>query len=640
MKKLLWMLVTLCVVLAITAIAVPYFISSDVFRKQIEQQVEMTLGRNVKIAGAVHLRLFPLAGATLEDVTIRGFKETASEPLARLKVLRVDLALLPLLRKDIEIQSLVLKYPQINLQINLAGENNWHMGGVKKKGNTASAEDVSASSELVLKSVKIVGGSIRYQNAQARDEWILDKVDVDTSFEGFDAPFEIRGSAEWNGKAFKSTVKLGSLQDFVDGISTRAAAVIQSDFLNADAEGEMNARVYTGAINASSPSLKSLMVWLNPRAKPLSVNAPLAFNLKGKANCSENFCNLTDASLSLDALKATGKIKTSLSGGTPYIEAEIAADMLDINPFLSTDKKQASNTWLFSEAFAKEGWNSDPIDLSVLRQVNASVSINAGGVRMGKITIGKTLFRSKIQKGQLSADIVDAEFYQGKANITLNINTNAERPIYEKRVAMRGVEMEAFFKDAADSDRLSGTGEMQVNSTSYGNSQQELVASTSGSGNFHITDGAFKGFNIADMVRNIQSAYKDVDLSAQKTDFAELSGSFTIANGIMSNNDLAMKAPLMRLSGKGQINLPQQTIDYRLMPQVVETNQGQGGKDKAGIGVPVIVEGSLEHPQFRPDVRGIVEDALKDPDKFKQQIKDTKGAVKDLLKGFKKKKPQ
>jgi hypothetical protein len=45
--------------------------------------------------------------------------------------------------------------------------------------------------------------------------------------------------------------------------------------------------------------------------------------------------------------------------------------------------------------------------------------------------------------------------------------------------------------------------------------------------------------------------------------------------------------------------------------------------------VPVIVEGSLDNPSFRPDLTSAAQDALRDP----QKIKDTVKNVKEQLKG-------
>jgi AsmA protein len=107
-----------------------------------------------------------------------------------------------------------------------------------------------------------------------------------------------------------------------------------------------------------------------------------------------------------------------------------------------------------------------------------------------------------------------------------------------------------------------------------------------------------------------------------KTDFAELSGSFTIKNGLVSNDDLKMLSPLLRVSGKGTADMPPRTVNYRVEPKAVSSLSGQGGvADKAGITVPIIVEGSWDNPSFRPDLTGAISDLAKDPAKALDAVK-------------------
>src|SRR5260221_13729220 len=111
------------------------------------------------------------------------------------------------------------------------------------------------------------------------------------------------------------------------------------------------------------------------------------------------------------------------------------------------------------------------------------------------------------------------------------------------------------------------------------------------------------------MVRNFGTAFADAASNKpQQTDFAELGGTFTIANGIAHNDDLDLKSPLLRLSGAGTINLPQRTIDYRVTPKVVANLEGQGGTgDAGGIMVPIIVQGPLTAPSYKPDLAAMLQ---------------------------------
>ena len=78
----------------------------------------------------------------------------------------------------------------------------------------------------------------------------------------------------------------------------------------------------------------------------------------------------------------------------------------------------------------------------------------------------------------------------------------------------------------------------------------------------------------------------------EKTDFAALGASFKIAKGQAQTADLHLTGPLVRMTGAGVVDLPSQTLKFRVDPQVVASLEGQGGKaDLAGLGVPIIIAG-------------------------------------------------
>jgi AsmA protein len=80
----------------------------------------------------------------------------------------------------------------------------------------------------------------------------------------------------------------------------------------------------------------------------------------------------------------------------------------------------------------------------------------------------------------------------------------------------------------------------------------------------------------------------------------------------VTNTDMALKSPILRVTGKGTVDLPQRRVSYRVEPKAVATTQGQGGPaDVAGITVPVIVEGPWDNLSYRPDLAGAVGSATK-----------------------------
>ena len=140
------------------------------------------------------------------------------------------------------------------------------------------------------------------------------------------------------------------------------------------------------------------------------------------------------------------------------------------------------------------------------------------------------------------------------------------------------------------------------------------------------------------MARNVTSAFQGGGEN-QKTDFAELSGTFNIKDGVLRNKDLLLLNPLLRLTGKGRANLPERNLKYRFKPKVVGTLKGQGGEAEAsGLAVPVIAEGPWHDIEYRPDLESLVGDAAKDPAKklLKKLDKGGDGGLPDPEKALKK----
>ena len=128
-----------------------------------------------------------------------------------------------------------------------------------------------------------------------------------------------------------------------------------------------------------------------------------------------------------------------------------------------------------------------------------------------------------------------------------------------------------------------------------------------------LRDGAVLGINIAGMLRQIMTLGLDPGANQQqRTDFAEAGGSFKIQNGILRNEDLFLRAPVLRLDGAGSIDLPQRTVDYRITPQLATTLEGQGASGKPALqaGIPFVMQGPFAAPSVRFDLDGSLTSAV------------------------------
>ncbi len=140
-----------------------------------------------------------------------------------------------------------------------------------------------------------------------------------------------------------------------------------------------------------------------------------------------------------------------------------------------------------------------------------------------------------------------------------------------------------------------------------------------GSGGFDLADGALKGLNIAAMARAaaeltegvnltaLQSAVAQARGPAQQTDFSEFLSDFSIADGLVSAPTIKLSGPYLNMTGKGTVNLAEQTINISLSPRATTTIDGEGGR---AFSAPMKVGGTFAKPTIGIDVEALARSGL------------------------------
>ncbi|MDX2113488.1 MAG: AsmA family protein [Alphaproteobacteria bacterium] len=640
----------LVVMLIIVAFLAPSFISRDMLKARLVQQIEQNTGRKLSIAGEVSVQFLPFPSVTARDVSLSGPAWQKDGEFISLESLEANVALMPLLSKRVVITRLYLNQAKINLEVSSDGQANWVMTPKSKPAKAAASKQAAPSSVLAIAfgDVRIINSAVSYHDRVKSTSYALSGLNLRFNASHLEDPVTLVADAEYNGAKTSLNLNIGSLPQLFENLSTPLTMQLENQFVNVRFDGGIDALAFKGKLTANSSSLAAAKQWLDGAAEKTAAGAPLAFELSSDVDCTLDSCIFSKLSTALDGVKALGEASYNLSGRKPQFDIKLTMNALDLSPFLAKTRAPSPSASLSitssAHAAATSGQPSQPLDFSWLDHFDATADIQTSSLKAGAISVGESRLRAKVSNGRLSADVIDAVFYGGKA--TINLQLDGRMGMVENRLEFSRVQAQPFLRDALGEERLSGMLTGQASFVSAGRTSHDMMANLAGRGNLSLRDGSIRGIELLEMVRNVQTAFKPADTSPKKTDFAELAASFTVERGVLKNNDLMMKAPLLRLSGSGEINLVQSTIRYRLRPEIVETMQGQDGKDKSGIMVPILVEGSLDNPSFRPDLAAAAEEVLKDPQKIKDTVKNVKeqlkgdglkDAVKDvkgLLKGF------
>jgi AsmA protein len=186
---------------------------------------------------------------------------------------------------------------------------------------------------------------------------------------------------------------------------------------------------------------------------------------------------------------------------------------------------------------------------------------------------------------------------------------------------LAGVAVGPLLRDAAQIDTLEGRGAVNVDLSTRGATVAALKKALNGTAAVNLSDGSVKGIDIAGTLRTARTQIQQLrgqqvqaSSKTEKTDFSELKASFVIKAGVAHNDDLIIKSPLLRVGGRGDIDIGNDRMDYLLKASLVATSKGQGGRgasELGGLTVPVRLTGALASPQWSIDFAGMATDFAK-----------------------------
>ncbi|MEM8703998.1 MAG: AsmA family protein [Pseudomonadota bacterium] len=479
----------------------------------------------------------------------------------------------------------------------------------------------------------------------------LTNLALDLELQGLENPVSLGGALSWRGEAFSVTGEADTAS-LLAGNAAPVSVSLKGNRVSAGFAGQVALPAnIDGAVNVDTADLRGLMAWLG---QPLGAGGGLkTFKASGIFGIQPDAVSFEETRFTLDETSGEANGRIAL-GGKPKVTARLALRELVLDPYLG-DAPKASGGGGGSGSSGGGGgsagggaaqsspaaWSSDPIDFSGLQAVDVDFQVSAGQIRWNDIKIDESSLSATIENGVLTADLEKLALYEGSGNGSVTLDGRSQTPKLAARFTLTGLSAYPLLRDAADFEWIEGKTAINLDVTSSGGSQLALVQGLGGAASYEFADGAIRGINIPKMVRglSVETLLGWQDNPSEKTDFSSLGASFQIENGIARTDDLAMVGPLMRMTGSGTTDLPAQSLDWRVEPNIVPTLQGQPpmprrkGEDKkmAGLGVPIVIKGSWNDPQIYPDIAGI----LKDPKAAYKQLQESGGELMSILQGNK-----
>ncbi len=603
MGKLIKILVVLFVVVVAAVIGLIMTTDINQYKGQIIQAVKDNTGRDFEISGDLKLAPSLIPTVAIEGVTLGNADWSKEKNMLSVSKFEAQVALMPLLKKNIQVVRLILVEPTIYLETNKEGQGNWVFSAASEsKKEPAADSDAGALPALAVNEVRIEKANITYLDGKAgkKTELIIDEITVNSS--SFSDPMDLVVKASFNKTPLEVKGSLGSINNLLDNKNYPVKLDIDIADAAISVDGTIGQPMSAKGIDLlTSFNISKLSNLNNIAGSELPDAGPISFN--GKLSDTKSGYAVKAMTAQLMEYKVSGDLDISMSGPRPKLNANLSSDSLDISPFQGGAKEEKVKT--------EKVFPSDPLPLEGLKAADVNLTFKTKKLITKDLTINDAAISLILNNGKLKLS-KSGKAAGGSLSIKVDLDgSNEKTAILSNNVDIKQFDISQV--PAIQEKKLitGGKTDITINLKGSGNSVSQIMAGLDGkiliqTGKGEISSSALK-LASADALMSTLSMLTPGSDSADNSQLECAVVNFKIKDGLASaENGIAMSTNLMNIIGAGTINLKTEALDIGITPkakQGVGLNLGQ-------VASLVRLGGTLANPSPKADAEAALKKGL------------------------------
>ena len=565
--------------------AVPLMISPDTVREAVKGEVRALTGLDPLLRGDAHVSLFPQGVISFADVRLTDGPNadaalTAEQLIARLRVL-------PLLIGRVEIADVTLVAPVIRIDIFADGRSNWSPL-IGKLAEGAAPPRTAAVSEI-----RIERGTLIFSDKARGNSETLTDVDVSLAWPAISKSFGATGRVTWRAEPLDVSLTIGDFAAALSGARSGVKTRIAGKPLKLAFDGAFSTQPspkIEGTLAADAPSLRQVAIWSGQKPPPGGGFG--RFSLKAQASILGGTVAFTAVNVELDGNSAEG-VLTLNTDNRQILQGTLAADKLDLTPYLSTVKVLAGN---------QREWDAGPIDVSSLGGLDVDIRLSAAKVLLSSATLGRTAIAANLRGGHLMVTVGESQGFGGTIKGSLALATTRTGADVKAQMHFTDVDLESCLTELIGLRRLAGTGDITLALAGSGGSVLAITRTLNGTATLSGHKGALIGLNVEQLLRRLERRPLSGggNFRSGQTPYEQIGLQLKVAEGTISVEHVKIDGSAVKLALAGTASIPMRELDLTGTAALINA---------AGISafeLPFVVQGSWNDPLLLPDPQSLI----------------------------------
>ena len=614
-RAIKWIIGILAAIIVILIIVVYVFLASYDFndlKPRITKAVKDATGRELNIGGDIDLAIGFTPSLVLTNIAFQNAPWGSRPEMVKLKRFEVQVALLPLISRKIEIKRFVLVEPDILIERDKKGRSNLAFEGARKGELKGDEEEKPSEGTtlpvLAFNKLEIMKGRLTYRDAGSGKTTNVHLDNLIASAAGMNSPVDFTLDGGLDQTTFYLTGTLGPLASVTDPKKAWPLKVTAK---------ALDATVTLDGSIKDTRTQSGIDMGFNVRVNDWAalskfIGQPVPFKegleLTGRAgDVGPKSYKVSDLKISLGTNRIAGSIGIDIKKKTPNLDVALSSENLDLRPFLSKggEKKPPEEKQEKSPGKKDRVFPSDPLPpLDTLNQVEGNFKIRFGKVILPQLVLHDLSMDTTMRKGRLHVHPLKAVIGGGALDGDMALTPRDKKADIDARLSIKGFDLEKMLKELDITEMVEGSLDVDIDLQGRGGSMAAIMADLNGHTSVIMNGGSIKNKYIDLLGGDISSSVlRLLNPAKEKKDYTAINcmvSRFDIKKGLANSTALVLDTERMSVAGEGDIDLGSEKLNLAIKPMPKE---GVGGFSLSlgELAKPFKLGGTLAKPALAID---------------------------------------
>jgi|GEM_PF-2311546 len=530
------------------------------FKPEIEEIVYNATGRRLALTGDIDLKIGFHPWLVARQVRLENTEWGSRPDLAVIERLEIEVSLIPLLRRKIEVSRLLLVDPDILLETD--GDGVLNLGPIRAD-KVAGDKSVSGSLPFPsLHNIDIQNGRIAYRDGRtsASHTMAVKILTASRTHEGDRMKIMLKGA--YNDHPLEIIGSVGGLRRLLDAdLDWPVDLTAKTQGWTMDVQGTV--RDVMGLTEGD--------LAITVSGEPGVVSGIGAIAVDADVDIADirtyRFSDL-NAVIGESDLHLSGTL--TLSDKRPRLTATISSNKLDLRPITFIAGIGASPSALEQPSSGKRVFSTVPLRFDALRQLDADLEFHLAALLTKEAAFTGLGGNIRLENGRLGMKPFSATIGGSALTATLEINAAAWTPTFSGTLQVKRLNLGKMFDVLDIRNAVTGMGNLEANLMGRGKSIAEVMGSLNGNTVFALQKGFINLQYLQFISLDFTAALVDRIFSllgvpsGGRAEIQCLFGRLDITNGVVDVSPLVIKTPETTVFGTGGINLKTERLDLSI----------------------------------------------------------------------------